>query len=531
MQRRNFFTQFSRANTVRRSNSDSSTRPIITSGLEAYTPALSLADAMHLLRRVSFGPTLSAAKSLVGMSASQAVDTLLGDGTDSDPASPGAWVDSADENPDNLDIISRSAIEAKWAVNFSDLQYWWVELMRSENSPLREKLSLFWSGHFTSEFTYDQGFIPPQALYRQNQLFRRLRLGNFKNFLANVTTDCSMLLYLGGVLNIKGTANENYAREMMELFSCGLGQYTEGDVKNAARVLTGWKAAVYSDAPAKNGIFNSYFNPPEHDTEAKQYLEHTIAARADADNTEFQVRTEEIGGMLDILFNYRSAAIGSFISQKLYRYFVYSSPSASDMAVIQQMSDLFQQQNFELRPLMKALLCSAHFFDEANRGVQIKTPAEFAVGMARQCGIVAPKSTASSTDATKGTMSSMEQVLMDPPNVAGWPGYRNWITTKTYPQRLKYGRDLISALTDANVQQLISQFSNYHDVYALTNDMVAYFFPKSIAQTRIDHYVSILLSGGKDYEWPAIADNGSTCGVRIRSLLNAMIKAPDFHLC
>jgi hypothetical protein len=180
---------------------------------------------------------------------------------------------------------------------------------------------------------------------------------------------------------------------------------------------------------------------------------------------------------------------------------------------------------------VKAMLSSAHFYDVANRGVQIKTPAEFVVGLARQLGVALPSTAVSSSDVSKGTMVSMEQEIMDPPNVAGWPGYRNWINTKSYPQRLKYARDLITSLSDAQVQTFVRQFANFSDVYAFVDAVSTYFLPVAITKKRKDHYASILLSGGQDYEWANIVNAAATCGVRVRSLLNAMIKAPDFHLC
>ncbi len=531
MDRRNFFHSFVRTNAVRSDAQPDSERPQLTTGLEAYTTPLTLDDALHLLRRISFAPTLSAATALVGKTAAEAADAVLGTGNEAEPTSPGSWIDVAQEDPNNVDILTRNGIQSTWETNFATLQRWWVDLMRSESGVLREKLTLFWSGHFTSEFTYDQGSIPPQVLYRQNKLFRKMRLGDFKAFLEEVSLDPAMLAYLGGVLNIKGKPNENYAREMMELFSCGIGQYTEGDVKEAARVLTGWKAALYSDAPAKNGIFNSYFEPKDHDIGGKQYLEHTISSRTDANNTEFQVRNEEIRGMLGILFDYRTDAIAAFLSRKIYRFFVYSNGAATDAGVLADMVSLFKQNNFQIRPLIKALLSSAHFYDPANRGVQIKTPAEFVVGMARMFSVLLPTTAAASLDTTKATMSTMEQVLMDPPNVAGWPGYRNWISTKTYPQRLKFAKDLIAAMKDSEAQSFVQQFPNASDVHKLIDAVTQFVFPVEVSQQRKDHYVAVLLSGGQDYEWPSIMSNTATCGVRVRNLLTTMAKAPDFHLC
>lgn len=360
---------------------------------------------LHLLRRVTFGPTRALAEQLVGKSAEQAVDLLLGDPQQEPPVpSPSAWVNQAKEDPRGVDIVTRNQIEATWQSNFKALQQWWIEQMLTETLPAREKLTLFWSGHFMTEFTYDLGYIPPQVLYRQNLMLRRMRLANFRAFLEEVTLDCAMLEYLGGTLNVAGKPNENDGA-LLE----GIRWYTEGDVKEAARVLTGWKASLYSDAPAPNGIFNTWFKPSDHDIGAKQFLGLTIPARDQDTNTEYLVRTQEVRRMIEILFQQRPEAIARFIVGKLYRTFVYSNPGATGAAVQSALMDVFVANNFELRPLVRTLLVSKHFFDAANRGVQIKTPPEFVVGLGRQLGV----SLAGAADA----MARMEQDLIDPPDV------------------------------------------------------------------------------------------------------------------
>lgn len=523
MNRRSFFSMLTHGSTFRTEHEGDTPRPVITAGLEAYSQPLSRSDASHLLRRLTFAPTHGVLSQIVGKSAEEAVDMLLGDGKEPDPTSPGKWVDEAQEDPYNVDIVTRNSIEAIWKNNFARLQEWWVEIMRSEALPAREKLTLLWSGHFTSEFTYDLGYIPPQLLYRQNLMLRKNRLSNLKTFAEEVTVDAAMLVYLGGVLNVKGKPNENYGRELMELFTCGIGWYTEGDVKEAARILTGWKASLYSDAPAPNGLFNSYFSSKDHDIGAKQYMGQSIPARDDTTNTEFLVRSQEIGGLLNILFTERADAVGTYIANKLYRYFVYSNPSESDAAIISALRDLFKQNDFQLRPVLKALLSSAHFFDAANRGAQIKTPAEYVVGLGRQLDIRLSGAAAS--------MKLMEQEIMDPPNVSGWEGYRSWISTKTYPQRTKFARDLITSLTDAQAVVLIKQFPDYTDVNKLVTAMTEYYLPMPVSQARHDNYVKILLNNAPDYEWGNILKDAAACGTRFRGFLNALVKAPDFHLC
>lgn len=522
--RREFFSLFTRGLAERPVARGE--RMAVAGGLEPYATPLTPDDAYHLLRRVTFAPTVALAQQLTGKTANEAVELLLGDGSDDAPAPPGDWVDSWTENPANADLPTRFAIEDMWESNFAALQRWWVGLMGSETLPAREKLTLFWSGHFTSEFSYDDYFMPPQLLYRQNQLLRSLRLGGFRELAEEVTLNGAMLAYLGGELNKVGKPNENYARELLELFTTGLGWYTEGDIQEAARVLTGWRIAKFSDEPALNDRYNTYFDAPSHDIDAKQFMGESIAARTPDNNTEFLVRRDEVRELIHIIFRQRTDAAAMFICRKLYHYFVYSKPSAGDEQFIGQLAALFKQEGFAIRPVVAALLKSAHFFDEANRGVQIKTPAENLVGFPRQIGV-------SSTTESNSMMIAVEQNLMDPPNVAGWEGYRSWISTKTYPLRTQFARTYLQNVSDAALVALARQFADdYTDVYKITTALERYFLPRPVSQARHDNYVKVLLQNAPDYEWPEIIlNNEAGAALRLRALIGAFIKAPDFHLC
>jgi uncharacterized protein (DUF1800 family) len=538
--RRSFFSLLTSGSSIRVSADDLSAndtdiensptpipRPDEIMGAEPKTSPLTRAEVFHLLRRMTFAPTLTLVNQLIGKTPSEAVDILLGNpDSETPPAKPGApnsWTDIAQENPENVDIVTRNGIEGTWRNNFGNLQNWWVDLMRTEQIPAREKLTLFWSGHFTTEFTYDLGLIPPQVLYRQNVLFRKDRIANFKTFVEDITVDAAMLEYLGGTLNVKGKPNENYGRELMELFTCGIGWYTEGDVKEAARVLTGWKSALFSDSPAPNGIFNSYFLAGDHDIQSKQFMGETIPARDIDTNTEFLVRTQEIRKLIGILFEQRKTQIAQFMMRKLYRYFVYSNPSALDTTFINEIGTIFINNDFELRPAIKAILVSKHFYDSTNVGVQIKTPAEYVAGLGRQLGVA--------ITGANSAMPGMEQVLIDPPNVSGWDGYRTWMSTKTFPNRTSFAAGIIKSMTDAQCQTFIRQFPDFTDVNKFMTAVEEFFLPRPVSAKRHTAYVNLLLGGSPDYEWAGIVNDTATGSARLRSLLSVLVKAPDFHLC
>jgi uncharacterized protein (DUF1800 family) len=495
---------------------------MIESGIEEHTDPLTLEDVLHLCRRVGFGATMPQAKQMVGKTASELVDILLGADDEPDLPSPGTWVDSTTEDPLGADQQTRSQIYATWNSNWKKLGNWWLLEMQKDSKAV-EKLTLFWSGHWTSEFSFDETYSVPQTLYRQYKTLRKHRLTGFQDMALELTVDNAMVYYLGGTFNEVGKPNENYARELMELYTLGIGWYTEGDVKEAARVLTGWKSSRYSDEPAPNGFYNSWFNASKHDIGAKQFMGQTIAARTIDNNTEFQVKTQEIGRLIDIIFTVRAEAVSRFISDRVYRYFVYSSTEATDPVIIEGLAKPFREDGFKVRTLLKTLLTSKHFYDVALRGCQIKTPVEFVVGLMRQLGVV-------NSDPQSWT-GKMDQYMMDPPNVAGWPGYRSWISTNTYPQRRQFAQELVKAMTDSRALELIKEFDDYSDVKKFVQNVCVYLFPVQVTQERLDFYKSALLQGAPDYDWPVILNTPSSAAAKFRNMLNTMAKAPDFQLC
>ncbi len=522
MDRRDFLTKFFQSGTVRHQGITIS--GITEQSLDPYPHPLTLADAYHLLRRLSFGPTRTIAQQLVGKTALQAVDLLLGVGQpDPEIDPPGAWVNQSTENPAGADPDTRRSIENWWRSIFRQFQQWWVDRMRTETLPLSEKLILFWHGHFTTEFTYENGYIPPQLLYRQYLMFRRNRLGSFPSFVEDFTLDGAELVYLGGELNTKGIPNENYAREMMELFTMGVGWYTEGDVKEAARVLTGWRVAKFNDEPAPKGIYEVYFNPDAHDTGAKQVLGVTIPARSANENTEFLVRRDEVRRLIHILMETRPQQVSRFIARKIYRFFVYSNPDY-DAPVLDALAETFRNADFALLPVFRTLFASKHFFDPATRGIQIKTPPEFVVGLLRQLNV-------SRNDAA-AIIAELDQELYDPPTVAGWEGYRTWINTVTYPARVEFARSVIESLSDSHLYQWAQQFPAFTtDVDQFAAELEAFFFPQPITAQRHQFYVAILLQNAPAYEWSQIVQDQAAVALRLRNLLIAFAKAPDFQLC
>ena len=495
---------------------------MVEGGLEPYTEPLTKEDVYHLLRRMGFGATHEQANEFVGKQATEVVDQLLGMDQEPEGENPGEWIDAWTEDPEGADLRTRNAIWNSWDFNMQNLANWWYDRMTADDKAV-EKITSFWTSHWVTEYSFDNTNSIPQMLYRQYHLLRDHRLGDLRDMALEMTVDAAMLFYLGGTYNVVGAPNENYARELMELFLTGLGWYTEGDVQQAARVLTGWRTQKYSDAPAPNDKYVSWFDAARHDVGAKQFMGQTIPARTADNNTAFQVKNEEVKGLIDIIFNVRPEAVSSFIAEKAYRFFIYSSPGEVDPDFISELAEEYRNADFNLRALFRALFTSTHFFAPELRGVQIKTPMEYIAMFQRQLGIT-------SADAQRWS-ERMDQAIMDPPNVAGWPGYRSWISTNTYPVRREFARDLINRIDDTGLNIWIKKFDDYDDVYKFVAGVVAFLLPVEVSQERMDFYVESLLQNAPDYDWPLILDDPAAAASRTRNLLFTISKAPDFQLC
>ncbi len=528
MDRRSFLTGWAQGRAVAAPANHSSSfhERTLSTGLEPWVPSASqpwdAVRAGHLLRRTMMLPKWADMDTLLKLSPSAAVDQLLN--TPSDPTPP-SIAGKVTHSLRGLDTAKTSEQKAEWAGDDGKLKDWYANVLLNSPLSIVEKMTFFWSGHFTSQFVADESFVVAPLLYNQNTLFRNTGLQNFRDLTLNVTLDGAMLVYLGGAQSsVQGKGpNENYARELMELFTMGIGNYTEGDVKEAAKILTGWKVAQFSDDPFPNGYLNTYFSRVDHDLESKNFLGVTFSAIADADNTQDLVKKNEIEKLIDTIFTVRKAAVAKFICRKIYKFFVYSNPAGTDEAVIDAMAQLFIANQFDIKPVVSTLLKSAHFFDNGNLGCQIKTPAEFIIGIARQLGY---------TSNMAGNMMTMLQELFNPPNVSGWPGWHDWITTNTYPVRSTVVTAAIAGMSDKNVLDFINQFPDADDANLLITHLGALMLPRKLAPARHDDLVSRLVGGGKDYEWPSILSTSTvTAAHYMRDVLTTICNLPDFQLC
>jgi uncharacterized protein (DUF1800 family) len=274
----------------------------------------------------------------------------------------------------------------------------WISKMSTTDAQLREKMTLFWHNHFACR-TQRTSFA--QQL---NNIHRTYALGNFGTMLMEVSKSPAMLQFLNNQQNQKNHPNENFAREVMELFTVGRGNYSEKDIKESARAFTGWSFD-------KDGAFK--LRPFVHDTGDKTFMGQTG-----------NFAGEDI---IKILLQKKETA--HFISTKLYKYLVNETP---DPVHVNAMADVFYNANYEIQPLLEYVFTSEWFYDDKNIGNIIKSPVEFLVGLNRQFYITYQK-----PEVLMNFQRALGQVLFYPPNVAGWPGGRNWIDNSSLMYRLK----------------------------------------------------------------------------------------------
>ena len=369
-------------------------------------------EARHLLNRTSFAASVEDIESFSKLTRAQAVDQLLAwtGGKVGTPAP--AWINEF-ESPRKLRGLSeeeRKAFQRRQFEKGAELRGWWVTEMLTTPSPLSEKMVLFWHNHFVSSL---QKVRSASLMYRQNQLLRKHAFGYFGDMLHEVSKDPAMVIYLDGASNRKGQPNENFAREVMELFTLGEGNYGEQDVKEAARAFTGW--SIDPDS----GEF--LLRQPAHDGGVKTVLGRSGNFDGDA--------------VLDILLS--QAQTAEFIVAKMWREFVSPQPEISE---VKRIARMFRENRYNIRIALRAVLTSDAFYAAQNRAALIKSPIELIVGTLRQfrfeTGEVTPFLIAA---------RQLGQDVFAPPNVKGWPGGEAWINSATLLARKQFLERLFRA--------------------------------------------------------------------------------------
>jgi len=383
--------------------------------LEPYKPSsddrFDAVKAAHLLNRAGFGGTTDEIAAVMEAGPADSIDRLLDfPDASADEINPADVPDlsSIDGYPktfaDRRKLYASKTAEERQAI-LNELMAknrealvatigWWVNRMARGPYPLQEKLTLFWHGHFTTSAKDERS---AWLMWEQNELLRRQAAGNFGDFVRAISRDPAMLDYLNNAQNRKQKPNENYARELMELFTLGIGNYSERDIKEAARSFTGW---------AHDGddfVFRAF----DHDKGQKTFF----GRRGDFDGDD----------VITIILQHPKCA--PYIAQRLLTFFVTDEP---DQAVCESLGAMLRDAKYDLRPVLHTIFTSRLFYSPSVIGSQIKSPVQLVVGTVRLLDIDLPD-----VRTMYGAMDQMGQVPMMPPSVKGWPGGRMWINTST----------------------------------------------------------------------------------------------------
>jgi len=374
----------------------------------AASAPLSYDDARHLLNRAGFGATDAEIRGFAGMSREEAAHKLLAGTRTAAATPPPAWAGQAGplrypRGGADASEMDRKQFQQEQIREGLQLRGWWVNEMLTTPSPLTERMTLFWHNHFVSS---QQKVRFAELMYRQNVTLRANALGHFGDLLHAIARDPAMVIYLDNARNRKGTPNENFAREVMELFTLGEGNYSEQDIKEAARAFTGWSI----DRDSGNFVFRPFI----HDNGTKAVLGRTGNLNGD--------------DVLDALLSQRATA--EFITRKLWREFVSPDP---DETQVKRIANRFRDSRYDIKVAVYELLTSDAFYAKQNRGVLIKSPVDLVVGTLKQFDMRPSEPIPFAVAA-----AAMGQNLFSPPNVKGWPGGEVWINSSTLLARKQF---------------------------------------------------------------------------------------------
>lgn len=386
---------------------------------------LDFADRKHLVERIGLGAEPEIIRRLQGKSRAQAVHIMLRPRSPHAPKPPTMTTWNVRQN---MYQSSNSRLKMRMHQRTIEeghrLKQWWIGHMLTTEFPLLEKMTLFWHSHFTSSLDKTE---QPRLNYKQNMLFRRLALGNFGTLLRAVAKDPAMSIYLDGHLNKKSNPNENFARELLELFTLGHGHFSQQDVEQTAKAFTGWEVNRYKETYA--------FNKHENDRSVKTVLNQSVRTGDD---------------VIGVLLADRQTAIT--IAEKFWHYFV--SDSTPDQDVVEGWADTFRQANYEITALLRAVLNSDVFWAKEYRGTLTKSPADLIIGTLRMLPIKQPNHIELAQ-----MFRLLGQDLFDPPNVKGWLGGATWLNSQTLMARTA----LLSKLVAGNPNVKVGLYQTMSD--------------------------------------------------------------------
>ena len=550
---------FRRDKVLKHANQVEPTFPAFIAGLETYSGNWDFQMAAHLLRRTTIGPTIEEINESVEDGLDKTIAKLL-DESGSNIQPP---INYQDEEDSEVPLGS-TWINAERRVNDfkrrNSYSAWRIEqiLDKTKSISIRENMVLFWQNHFATEATVVND---ARYTYYMHEKFRKNFLGDFKQLVKMVNIDPAMLIYLSGEYNVKDAPNENYARELFELFTIGKGPidgegsytyYTEADIWEASKILTGWRVKRN-----QRGEERQYFTEDRHDSSLKTFSQkfgkRTISPNGDKEHED----------LIDLIFE--NDRVSEFICEKIYRWFVYYviNDEVSEK-IIKPLAKTLRDNNYRIKPVIDQLLRSTHFYEVYIRGAVIKNPISFSLGFLRQFNL----SGVEELDvyekyyfwkARHSNISDQGQSILDHPNVAGWPAYYQeplyheyWITSVTLPVRTSHIKYYLSnngvraSQTDNNVRvkanplNLIETFDKPEDIVAIVERLCEWLLPvqNEISEELKNDLVNSVVGNNSniwedeytDFINDPDEEKKESLNKKLRSLLKEICLMPEYYL-
>jgi len=537
--------------------------------LDPYSASWTSTQARHLLRRTTFGPSIQMVDTSVNLGLNGTIDELfdplpmpnppvksIPDGTGTNQLNdPGAlygetWINAAPFPNVNPPILRNRILRSR----SKSLYSWTILQMHYSDISIREKLSLFWHNHFVVA----DGTIAHRE-YMYYTLLRSFSLGNFKDLTKQITIDTGMLLYLSGAENTNVAPNENYSRELLELFTIGKGQlvapgdytnYTESDVTEIAKVLTGWQVAPVANANTLTAQFSNNRHTPGNKQLSYRFNNAVIAENG----------AQEYSDLIDVIFQQDECA--RFIIRKLYRWFVgYEITADTETNIIEPLAVILINNDYEIAPALQVLLKSEHFYDSA--ACMIKSPMDLIMSASRGLNINPPQGNVQNEydhAYHHYVMSAdLEQALFSHPNVAGWQAYyqepqfyRLWINNLLLPKRhefcrlmvegglFSYNNENYNISTIVPVFDIVNNIPGAIDPNVLINELAEIMFNYPISDSQLTSLKDVLIPGLPDFEWSIEysghladpSDQALAISVqnKLKNLFSVMVRMSEFQI-
>lgn len=522
--------------------------------LAPYRGPWTTAEAAHLLRRTTFGYSYAEMKVVARAGLAAALPTLLAPGPNELGPEPPRSTDLKTGAEPGKSWVELPYTKPSKRARQNSLRAWQSALLLDGRTGIREQMVLFWHDHFPVRSVND-----PRIGYRYLQTLRSNALGNFRELTRRVTLDPAMLIFLNGNQNRGQSPNENYGRELLELFTIGKGKqvgpgdystYTEEDVREIARALTGWQ--VYGNKDGESGEFGSRFNPRRHDASIKR-----LSAYFD-DATIVNGGDKEYETVIDLVLDRKEVA--PFIVRKLYRWFVYYAiDEAVEAEVIAPLAKTFRDGHYAIAPVLSELLGSDHFFAVRQRGPMIKNPLAFTHGLIRQLALDPgalsdPKQREIAGNRLMQQANRMGMMHLDPPSVAGWKAYyqeplfyRQWINASTLGDRNKLTDQLLTAGLPTGGRRikprllaLVQQFHDPTDLPALIEELVDFLLPRPLAPEQYAFLRGLVIPGLPDSQWLREYENylakpddetiATALENKLRRTVKVILSMPEYQL-